>query len=82
MFFIKLDTLEQVNAFVNICTKYKDQTDVDVLYGRYILDGCSVLGVSSLIGKIVKIKPSSDDNVLLTYFYRDLEEIGGYKIEG
>ena len=82
MFFMKLDTLEQVNALVNICTKYKDQTDVDVLYGRYILDGCSALGVTSLVGKIIKIRLNTEDKVLLTYFFRDLEEIGGYKIEG
>lgn len=81
MFFIKLDTLEQVNSLVNICTRYKDQTDVDVLYGRYVLDGCSVLGVSSLVGKIIKVKPNTEDKILLTYFLKDLEEIGGYKIE-
>ena len=78
MIFIKLDSLETVNKFVNICTRYKEKTYVDVVYGRYTLDGCSVLGVSSLIGNIVKIIPSTDDALLLGYLRKDLEEIGAW----
>ena len=78
MIFIKLDNLETVNKLVNICTKYKEHTYIDVIYGRYTLDGCSVLGVASLIGNIVKIKPNTDDVLLLEYLCRDLEEIGAW----
>ena len=67
-----------LNKFVNICTRYKEKTYVDVVYGRYTLDGCSVLGVSSLIGNIVKIIPSTDDALLLGYLRKDLEEIGAW----
>ena len=48
MVFVTLDSLEVVNALVKVCEKYKD-IDTDVLHGRYIVNGRSVLGVSSLL---------------------------------
>jgi hypothetical protein len=78
MIFIKLDNLETVNKLVNVCTRYKEEAYIDVIYGRYILDACSVLGVSSLMGNIVKIKPNTNDTLLLEYLRRDLEEIGAW----
>lgn len=81
MLFLKLNVPEDVNKFCNICTKYKDKMDVDVKYGRYVIDGCSVLAVSSLIGKLMKICPRTDDELLLTYFVKDVEDMGGYTIK-
>lgn len=78
MLFLKLNVPEDVNKFCNICTKYKDKMEVDVKYGRYVIDGCSVLAVSSLIGKLMKICPRTDDELLLTYFIKDVEDMGGF----
>lgn len=78
MIFIKLDNLDTVNKLVSVCNKYKDRADIDIVYGRYTLDGCSVLGVASLIGNIVKIIPVLDDGVLLDTFIVDVKEIGAW----
>lgn len=43
---------------VSICEKYED-ADIDVLYGRQIIDGKSILGVISLMGRMVSLKVNS-----------------------
>lgn len=78
MIFIKLDSLETVNKLVGICESYKEKMDVDIVYGRFTLDGCSILAVVSCMGNIVKIMPNTDDDLLLSYFIKDIEKIGGW----
>lgn len=77
MVLYNLDTLEKVNKLTKVCDRY--EIDIDVLCGRYIINGRSVLGVSSLIGNIVKIQPITDDKLLKAYVIRDLKEIGAYE---
>lgn len=43
---------------VSICEKYED-ADIDVFYGRQIIDGKSILGVISLMGRMVSLKVNS-----------------------
>ena len=83
MLFIKLDTMENVSSLTKLNEKYKKENDivVDVSHGRYIIDGCSLLAVISLLGNIVKVIPITDDNVLLESFKNDLEKIGGFDSE-
>lgn len=81
LFFIKLENLETVNALCSICNKYKDKMDVDVKYGKYVVDGCSILMVAALMGNIVKICPDTKDRLLIEYFYKDLKKSGGYKVK-
>ena len=50
---IKLENFEDVNKLVNFCHKYS--CDIDVSCGRYVVDGKSVMGVSSLVGNKVNI---------------------------
>lgn len=49
----KLENLNDVNKLVNLCQKYS--CDIDVSCGRYVVDGKSVMGVSSLIGNEVNV---------------------------
>lgn len=44
---IKLNTINDVNNFVNASTKYYEG-DIDVKQGRQIIDGKSILGIFSL----------------------------------
>ena len=76
MIFLNLDGLNKVEQLVKVCDKY--EIDVDVVYGRYTLNGKSVLGVSSLMGNIVKIVPATEDKLLLGYIVKDLKEIGAW----
>ena len=77
MIFINLDTIETVNNLAKTCDKY-DKIYIDVIHGRYTVNGRSVLGVCSLMGNIVKVVPDTDDNLLITYIIRDLKEIGAW----
>lgn len=79
MYFIKLETLELVTQFTKVCESYKSKMDIDVVHGRYVIDGASILGVTSLLGKIVKIVPNNEDATLCGVLYRKLEEIGAFK---
>ena len=75
MFYIKLNTLDVVNKFVRICERYKDEMDIDVLCGRYTVDGASYLGVMSLIGNVVEVKPISNNDELINKLFEELELI-------
>lgn len=70
-----LDSFESAKKLIGLCEKYKDQMDIDVICGRYIIDACSVLGVHSLIGHIVSIEPQTDDENLKSEFGEELEKI-------
>ena len=76
MIYIKVDTLETANKLVKICENYNNYMEVDILHGRYILDGSNVLAVASLLGNTVEVKPITDDSLLLGYFIKDVKEIG------
>lgn len=76
MIFLNLDTLDKASKLVKTCENY--DVDFDVLYGRYTIDGKSVLGVSSLIGHIIKIVPNTNDSLLMNYIIKDLENIGAW----
>ena len=80
MFFISLDKLETVNLLCRICEKYNEYFDVDVEYGRYIVDGASILALTSMLGHIVKIVPNTNDEKILNQYWEEVEKIGGYKI--
>lgn len=70
-----LDSFESAKKLIGLCEKYKDQMDIDVICGRYIIDACSVLGVHSLIGHMVSLEPQTKDVSLTRTFGEDLERI-------
>lgn len=76
MYFMKLETLEDAKSLCKICEKYKDKMFVDIIHGRQVIDGTNLLGVISLIGKIVKIQSNTTDLILRCYFHNDIKEIG------
>ena len=78
MIMINLDCLETASKLVSMCEKYKDQMDIDVIYGRYIIDACSILSVTSLVGNIVKVQANCNDNSLINYLKNDIISIGGW----
>lgn len=77
---IKLD-FDNIEAICEICNKYRNKFDVDVKYGRYTVDGCSILGVASLGGKRVEVKPITDDPDLFYAFYEEICEWDSFKID-
>lgn len=77
MVLLNLDSLDKVEKLTRVCERY--DVDVDIIHGRYTINGKSVLGVTSLIGNIVKIIPDTNDNLMLGYITRDLIEIGAWE---
>lgn len=80
MIFIKLDTLDTASNLTRVCEKYKGDMSIDVLYGRYIVDGRSILGVTSLLGNIVRIDPITCDHELIEDFTKEVKKIGAWII--
>ena len=79
MRYIKLNSFETVKKLCNVCEYYKDYFDIDISYENYVVDGCSILGVTQLIGKEVKIEAHCPRDDLAECFYKEAEGIGAYK---
>lgn len=70
MIAFNLDSIEKAQKLSLICCKFSE--DIDVLYGRQIIDGKSILGVTSLIGHVVGIEINTDDDQVKQEFIKDL----------
>ena len=58
---ILLNTINDVENFVNIVTKY--DFEVDLTSGRYIIDAKSIMGIFSLdLSKPIKVDAACDAN--------------------
>lgn len=81
MIFIKLDSLDTVQKLCKISDKYKDAImDIDVVYGRQTIDARSILGITSLMGNIVKIVPISSNIEAINTYFDEIKEIGAYEV--
>lgn len=80
MIFINLDTIDVVNNLVKVCDRYND-IYIDIIHGRYTVNGKSILGVCSLMGNIVRIVPDTICEDILDNLTKDLIEIGALVIE-
>ena len=72
-----LDSVQSAEKLVRLCEKYRDEMelDIDVIYGRQTVDGCSLLGVTSLIGHFVTVSPIARDKDKIQRFAEELETI-------
>lgn len=72
-----LDSVESANKLIRLCEKCRDEMelDIDVTHGRQTVDGCSLLGVTSLIGRFVTVVPNTTDKEMLQKFAEELEMI-------
>lgn len=75
MLSFNIDSIKSAAKLIHLCEKYHERMEVDVIHGRYIIDGCSMLGVHSLIGHTVTLEPQTEDKNLLERFGEDLERI-------
>lgn len=75
MLSFNIDSRESAEKLIRLCEEYRDDTEVDVICGRQTVDGRSLLGVISLIGHFVTVKPQTDDKNIVERFSEDLERI-------
>ena len=68
-----------VEKIVEICKSYRKWFNVDLAFGRYTVDGCSLLGALSITDHIVKVIPvPGDDEKAIGSFYEKLKPFGAY----
>ena len=72
-----LDSVKSAERLIRLCEKYRDCNglDIDIVHGRQTVDGCSLLGVTSLIGRFVTVVPNTTDKEMLQKFAEELERI-------
>lgn len=66
---IRINTIDNVKDFVDICNKYED-SDIDVIQGKYVVNGKSVLGIFSLnlVDPVNVIIGSEDENSKIGFY--------------
>ena len=69
----KIETLTDAQNLVNICNKYP--FNIDIIYSTQIVDGKSILSVSSLLGNYVSVIPITDDKDAVIKFENDIKPI-------
>lgn len=60
-----LKDFNSARYLVDCCEQFRGNFDTDIIFGRYTVDGCSILGVQSLVGHIVSVDPQTDDEDLI-----------------
>ena len=69
---VSLNTIEKVKKFTNIANSF--DCDVDVLQGRYIVAGKSIMGIFSLnLTDTVTVEIESDDEKEINRFFKEME---------
>ena len=75
MLSFNLNSKKSAEDLIKLCEKYRDDVEVEVIHGNQTVNGCSLLGVFSLIGDFVGIKPDSRDERAVQMFAEELERI-------
>ena len=82
MWKIELETTDICEELTKICQKYQDLLKVDICFGRYLVDGCSLLGVMSLMLHEVQICiPENAEECVIKDFEDEIIKIGAFKTE-
>lgn len=70
---VSLNTIEKVKKFTSLTNSF--DCDVDVLQGRYIVAGKSIMGIFSLnLTETVTVVIESDDEKEIDRFFKEMEE--------
>lgn len=75
MLSFNLNSKKSAENLIKLCEKYRDDVEVEVIHGNQTVNGCSLLGVFSLIGNFVGIKTDSRDGEAVRRFAEELEKI-------
>ena len=75
MLSFNLNSKESAENLIRLCEKYHDDMEVDIIHGRQIVDGCSLMGVISLLGNFVTVRPNCEDEEMIQKFSDELEGI-------
>lgn len=68
-----LNSKKSAEDLIKLCEKYRDDVEVEVIHGNQTVNGCSLLGVFSLMGNFVGVKADSRDEDAVQRFAEELE---------
>lgn len=68
-----LQSVNDAEKLSNFCKQFREE--IDVIHGRQIIDGKSVLGVISLVGSVVSVEILSEDNNIKNNFHDCFEKV-------
>lgn len=67
---MNLDSIDTVEQLCKVCNFYKEDVNADVVFGSFIIDACSILGVMSLLFHDVEVCiQKADKNVVDEFIY-------------
>lgn len=70
---VSLNTIDKVKKFTKITNSFN--CEIDVLQGRYIVSGRSIMGIFSLnLTDTVTVEIESDDEKEINRFFKEMEE--------
>lgn len=70
---IRLFTAEETTEFVNICSKY--DCDINVNDGRILLDAKSIISIYSVAtGKIIEVQAITSNKSVISRFVEDMRK--------
>ena len=70
---VSLNTIDRVKKFVNITSEF--DCEIDVLQGRYIISGKSIMGIFSLnLTENVTVEIENDDENIINDFVKKMKE--------
>ena len=75
MLSFNLNSKRSAEDLIKLCEKYRDEVEVEVIHGNQTVNGCSLLGVFSLIGNFVGIKTDSSNENAVRKFAEELERM-------
>lgn len=79
MWKIDLHTIDKCQAVADLCNTFKD-IDIDLVYGRYLVDAKSLMGVLSLLNHSVGIVIHHHDRFdCLRHFESEIKKLGAWR---
>ncbi len=60
-----LNTVDAAKRLAKCCEKY--DFEVDAIYGKYVVDAKSIMGLIDLVGHIISIEPHCNENVIKNF---------------
>ena len=69
-----IGTVNNVKEFINVTGKFAE--DIDLVKGRYVVDGHSIMGIFSLdLSKPVEVCIYTEDKAVAEKFFNEVEEM-------
>lgn len=73
MLSFNLNSKKSAEDLIKLCEKYRDDVEVEVIHGNQTVNGCSLLGVFSLMGNFAGVKADIRDEDAVQRFAEELE---------